>query len=253
MHLHSIFRVTTPFAILTSYDQWRICWLDNDDSNALAATSKLDQLARYRTPTKGEDTAKEKVGNERDQGIDDHAGNVELGNKPPSPTPPPTPSRAKGTLGLQDVDQDGIDDEEAVDTTGRTFCGTIVMPWNHQALPVLLASVIQKMMRARQLPEPTVLRLANATTSTWKEAPSFGDLRFNLCISPSVSNFFLWEDLGHGADGKAFLVSGGTKGAVGVLKFFYSDEKDKEAEHEKDMWMRGLLTSRTCGSNRSRR
>ena len=47
--------------------------------------------------------------------------------------------------------------------------------------------------------------------------------------------FFLWEDLGHGADGKAFLVSGGTKGAVGVLKFFFTDAESK-AKHELRMW-----------------
>ena len=47
--------------------------------------------------------------------------------------------------------------------------------------------------------------------------------------------FFLWEDLGHGADGKAFLVSGGTKGAVGVLKFFFRDA-ETNAKHELHMW-----------------
>jgi len=41
-----------------------------------------------------------------------------------------------------------------------------------------------------------------------------------VCIAGAVKNFFLLEDLGHGADGRAFLVSGGTKRAVGVLKFF---------------------------------
>eukprot|EP00977_Amphora_coffeiformis_P001894 scaffold362_cov176-Amphora_coffeaeformis.AAC.20 len=46
---------------------------------------------------------------------------------------------------------------------------------------------------------------------------------------------FLWEDLGRGADGRAFLVSGGTKGAVGVLKFFFQDPEQK-AMHEERMW-----------------
>jgi hypothetical protein len=44
-----------------------------------------------------------------------------------------------------------------------------------------------------------------------------------------VKNFYLWEDLGHGADGRAFLVSGGTRGAVGVLKFFF--QGDPEAKN----------------------
>lgn len=60
-------------------------------------------------------------------------------------------------------------------------------------------------------------------------------MNFDLCVSMAVSNFYLWEDLGHGADGRAFLVSGGTKGAVGVLKFFYKDE-DVSAEHERQIW-----------------
>ena len=34
MHLHSIFRVNTPFAILTCYNQWRVCWLHKTDSIA---------------------------------------------------------------------------------------------------------------------------------------------------------------------------------------------------------------------------
>jgi hypothetical protein len=91
------------------------------------------------------------------------------------------------------------------------------------------------MMLARQGPEPTVLRLANETTSAWKRAPPQSSLNFDLCIAGAVKRFFLWEDLGHGADGRAFLVSGGTKGAVGVLKFFYVDAEAR-AQHEENMW-----------------
>ena len=64
---------------------------------------------------------------------------------------------------------------------------------------------------------------------------SSDELHFNLCISARVKCFFLWEDLGHGADGRAFLVSGGTKGAVGVLKFFYTDPETK-AQKEESGW-----------------
>lgn len=91
------------------------------------------------------------------------------------------------------------------------------------------------MMLAKQDTKPAVLRYANATKSAWKRAPNFDELDFNLCISAAVKCFFLWEDLGHGADGRAFLVSGGTKGAVGVLKFFYTDPVTK-AQHEASMW-----------------
>ena len=50
-----------------------------------------------------------------------------------------------------------------------------------------------------------------------------------------MKNFYLWEDLGRGADGRAFLVSGGTRNAVGVLKFFNKDA-EKNARHEMQMW-----------------
>jgi len=103
----------------------------------------------------------------------------------------------------------------------------------------VLASVIKKMMIAKQGNAPTVLRLANRKTSIWKKAPQESSLNFGLCISKAVRNFLLWEDLGHGADGRAFLVSGGTKGAVGVLKFFFGSEPEtvkRKAQHELDMW-----------------
>jgi hypothetical protein len=79
------------------------------------------------------------------------------------------------------------------------------------------------------------LRVANATTSVWKRAPEKNSLRFDLCISKTVKWFYLWEHLGDGTDGKAFLVSGGEKGAVGVLKMFFNDA-EKSAEHEKEVW-----------------
>jgi hypothetical protein len=202
MHLHSIFRVTTPFAILTCYEKWRICWLDKKDSNDLAGSDKLPE------------------------------------HKASSPQPPPTPSRKRDAGRLQKVDDTEANVEEKLDEADddkHIFRGTAEMSWNDKSLTLKLASVIKKMMLARQDTEPTVLRFANATTSVWKKAPNFSSLNFELCISGAVKRFFLWEDLGHGADGRAFLVSGGTKGAVGVLKFFYFGP-EKKAQHEARMW-----------------
>ena len=83
------------------------------------------------------------------------------------------------------------------------------------------------MMLAQQGTSPLILRLANEETSAWKKAPEWRSLNFSLCISTCVKNYFFWEDLGRGADGRAFLVSGGSKGAVGVLKFFFKDAETK--------------------------
>jgi hypothetical protein len=215
MHLHSIFRVNTPFAILTCYNQWRICWLNEPDSIARAGIDKLPaEPSLYQTPVK-----------------------QNLGDKPPSPQPPPTPSRKRGVGRLQEVDvaESDAENDLGTDDEARTFCGTTVMKWNDKSLPAVLASLIKKMMLARQGAEPTVLRLANATTSVWKKAPQQTSLNFDRCISGAVRNFYLWEDLGHGADGRAFLVSSGTRGAVGVLKFFFQDPEAK-AQYEEKMW-----------------
>ena len=229
MHLRSIFRVNTPFALLTCYEKWRICWLNEQDSNELARMSNFPTRNPYETPTK-----------ESLFEVDNLFPGNKLEDNTPSPQLPPTPSRKKGILGLQRVDDESNEEVKwnIADYEERTFCSTNIMDWQDRSLPIVLASVIKKMMLARQGTEPTVLRLANERTSAWKRAPPQSKLNFNLCISCAVKNFFLWEDLGHGADGRAFLVSGGTKGAVGVLKFFYGHPEDAEAKakHEEKMW-----------------
>ena len=226
LHLRSIFRVDNPFAILTCYEKWRICWLDEPESNRRAALDRLPEPVAYVTPVKPK------------QNLVNALEDMDLEDEKESPPLPQTPSRAKGPGRLQSVDgaRSAVCDEDlGADDDPRTFCGTKVMEWDDRALPVVLASVIKKMMLARQEGTPTVLRLANEMTSAWKRAPSQSTLDFGLCISSAVKNFFLWEDLGHGADGRAFLVSGGTKGAVGVLKFFFRDPEVK-AQHEESMW-----------------
>jgi hypothetical protein len=193
MHLHSLFRVKTPFAILTSFEQWRICWLDTAESNKLARAQELHAPSPYETPVKPKKDVADK--------------------DEPSPQPPPTPSRGIDVGQLRDVDVVGSSEEEnVVDAKDREFCGTNVLSWDDKTLPFQLASVIKKMMIAKQDTKPAVLRYANATKSAWKRAPSFDELDFDLSISARVKCFFLWEDLGHGADGRAFLFQSQDRG-----------------------------------------
>ena len=226
VHLSSLFCVSTPFAILTSYEEWRICWLDDRTSNELARTDKLPKRCAYVTPVK------------QKQNLDNALVGMIIETKTDSPLLPATPSRVQGCVPLPVVDDSKPppkDEEVGKDDYSRTFCGTESIQWNNQELPLVLASVIRKMMLARQEGTPTVLQLANEATSAWKRAPAFDNLRFDFCISAAVKKFFFWEDLGTGADGRAFLVSGGTKNAVGVLKFFFTDA-ERKANHEKQMW-----------------
>ena len=218
VHLRSIFRVDHPFAILTSYEEWRICWLNDNERYEL---TELPVHGPPHTPVKTKTTGESKSC-EKDKD---------------SPALPQTPSRQQGVGKLQkDNENDSDVSQNFDDDDNREFCATEVINWQDGTLPKILVSVIQKMMISQLLDtNPTVLRLANATTSAWKKAPDRSTLNFDLFISKSVKNFFLWEDLGTGADGRAFLVSGGTKGAVGVLKFFHKDA-ERKALYEERMW-----------------
>lgn len=214
VHLRSIFRVDHPFAILTCYEEWRICWLKD---NQRCDLTDLPAHCPPRTPMK---TTEESKVRER--------------NSPPLPQ---TPSRQ---LGVGKLQKDSENDSDVIqgfdDDDNREFCATRVINCQDGMLPKILVSVVRKMMITQRLyTNPTVLRYANAITSAWKRAPDRATLNFDLFISKSVKNFFLWEDLGTGADGRAFLVSGGTKGAVGVLKFFHKDTEQR-ASHEELMW-----------------
>jgi hypothetical protein len=52
MHLRSLFGVRQVFGILTSYDEWRVCWLPDDESDELAAADSLPEAPVFETPTK---------------------------------------------------------------------------------------------------------------------------------------------------------------------------------------------------------
>lgn len=198
-HLRSVLRVDVPFVILTSYEEWRVCWLDNEPSNERAASSS-DATIPYRLP-------------------------------------PAAPSRMNAITGTLPKTDHSTDAEAVMgnDDEPRIVCGTRVFRWNDAELPLLLASGIWKMMLSRQEAFPLVLRLATETSSMWKKAPEWKSLGFSLCISRLVKHFFVWEDLGTGTEGKAFLVSGGTNGAVRVLKFFFETTKIK-ARKEESRW-----------------
>ena len=175
----------------------------------------------------------------RKQNLVNALQDMQVEEKKDSPTLPPTPSRMIGTKYLQKVSVTSghmESGELGCNNKVRVFCSTNVLEWDDRKLPVLLASLIKKMMLARQMDRPPVLWLANERSSIWKKAPMQSSLDFDLCISSAVKKFFLLEDLGHGADGRAFLVSGGTKGAIGVLKFFFQYPEQQKALHEERMW-----------------
>jgi hypothetical protein len=206
--------------------------LDVEDSNDVAARDVLPgKLDSFTTPEK-----RRGLSAFGDMTLADAPGTSPASGT--SPEPPATPSRQRDVGCLQSVAEDNDLDTAAIDDASRLFCGTKVFNWNDPTLPAVLVSTVKKMLLAKQRPvddQPTVLRLANETSCAWKKAPPRDNLKFNRCISKAVQNFYFWEYLGNGADGKAFLVSGGTHGAVGVLKFFYADAPER-ANQEASTW-----------------
>ena len=153
MHLQSIFRINKPFAILTSYEEWRTCWLDYND---LAAANTLPAITPHETPVKQKSEISEEDVLEEDGS---------------SPLPPPTSSRTVGVCNLPEDDETDDECKISEDDQQRVILGTEVIQWNDKSLPVMLESVIRKMMASQQLAYPAVLRVANAQMSFWKNTP----------------------------------------------------------------------------------
>jgi hypothetical protein len=246
MHLRSVFRVSTPFAILSSYNQWRLCWLDDAPSNMLAAMTELPESTPYQTPSKRKrDDASKLPDAKRSKHA--AAGDTPTSRRRRELTPPPTPSsavkpvRLSDPQGEEDGPAEGPDDEEKHEE--RILCVSPVVGSDSEDLPVILLSVFTKMTLIKThkvkheagLMVSERLRLANATGFSWKKATYPNGLDFGSFIGAGVTNFFFWEELGRGASGKVYLVSGGAKGSVGVIKFFFNDKK-AAAKSEQEWW-----------------
>jgi hypothetical protein len=225
MHVRTVFRVSTPFAILTSYAQWRVCWLDDATSVHIASQTEYPPLSPYTTPLK------------RSRGGTQNQD---------SRTAPPTPSAGLGPVALLQPDEDEQEDKspsDVEDASTRMLCASKVYEASDPMLPLLLATVFQKMaltgtnkiqhVEGKEI--TAVLRLAHPKGFQWKRVTYPRGLQFGSFLSKAISNFFFWEELGSGAHGKTYLVSGGS-GSVGVLKFFYGMERGGQAEEECKWW-----------------
>lgn len=80
-----------------------------------------------------------------------------------------------------------MDDEDlGVDDDPSNFCVTEVIEWNDRKPLMILASMMKKMMLARQEGTLRVLRLADETTFAWQKAPQQASSNFDgsVHISP---------------------------------------------------------------------
>jgi hypothetical protein len=250
MHLRTTFRVTTPLAILTCYNQWRVCWLDDNESNSVAAMPALPQAEPYATPRdKKRKQPQATASAPAPKKLKQSDFHTPLKLKPSadrSPrTPPLTPSSEVQPVRMCPVEDEVVEGEEEVaeEKVERVLCVSPVVQWDDPKLPWLLMSVFQKMSLAKTRPVKhesgvqvsEVLRLATPKGFRWERATYASGLDFGTFVARAQQNFFIWEELGRGASGKVYLVSGGKRGCVGVVKFFFH-ERDCTLEAEQNWW-----------------
>jgi hypothetical protein len=231
MHIRSLFGVREVFSILTSYDEWRVCWLPDDESDKLAVAESLPEVRVFETPTKAKN------------------GPSEIATKDDNPTLV-SPSKNITAHRCDIADDENFAVEESDQQTRRVLCGSAIWKLedaNDGALFRFVSSILTKMDRSSVVPRDLspgtrvegIIRVVTPTTYLWKHVKHEQGLQWDKYPRQGVERFYIWDDLGHGIDGRALLAST-AGGAVCVLKFFFlkahEDDMRIKAERELQLW-----------------
>ena len=240
MRLQNFAGMKAAFGIITSYKEWRIVWLDDEESKRLAK-KPVFQSKEPATPL----NQKTNSNTER--------------------TSPPTPARQ-----LSDIhpittgdDQNAAkndnnnNDENADNNDGdivkRILLGTKIYSWDDKGLISVLISVILKMQVAElsrvplqhpfeRMKERTLLVFTKGENGTtyWKPAPNLSkkNVKWDLVPRNDCKNLFAVCDLGSGARARCWICCTAS-GHVCVMKFYLYTKNAKEtAMEEKKVWDR---------------
>jgi hypothetical protein len=239
--LSSFYGAQEAFGILTTYRKWRVCWMDDDASKALARKGVLLELEEREPQTPVRSNAR--------------------GGTSSSPEgATPSKQAAVHSLDLTLKEVPGIDEESqeadnvaeaAVEGGVRILCASRVYDIeqgdDQNSLFMLLASAVWKMWESRHVPLPDPFdRLNERTLLKFTRESFFWERIGKVGVKPqwdkvptkSASSVFAVEDLGHGAEGRCWLVCSQT-GRVAVLKFFREHDAEKAhtaAQTEKRYW-----------------
>ena len=204
------------FGILTTYKEWRVCWLDNDESNKLAGKTPKEFL-EPRTPVKEPDKEKKK-------------------SSPPGLTPSKKLEQSHTIEGLGD-DQDSEVEE---DKTGRKLIATRVWFVKENVFN-LVGSALWKMNDAEfcadRIEAAQMVIQVTEDTLYWCRRPDAAkNENLQWTKVPNASRLLLVEDLGVGSSGRVWLVCS-SSGLVGVLKFCILEfEQNSHLEKELERW-----------------
>ncbi|KAL6071676.1 Protein kinase domain-containing protein [Balamuthia mandrillaris] len=184
MALRSFSGLRYVFGILTTYEQWRVCWLP--DANQLAQAEELPPPVERR---------------------------FQLWS-----FLPPTPQWVADS-NLPDQNKDKVQHRDE-----RQFYATPLYSCTHPSLPLILTSAVRKMERSPMQPAPSIHYLMEGTgllakrdMFCWAEK-SLIDIVFGVELTDEDNVFWLLADLHGGADGNVLLAST-PQGKGCVVKF----------------------------------
>ena len=221
------------FGIVTTYQEWRVCWMENADSVKLAETTPVEDAeeSEPQTPVK------------------------EAGEKDKTSPVGQTPSKKSFTvhkLDLQGKDEEDTDEEDTVDkvekdTAERTMKSTRVWSVDENVFN-LVGSALWKMnetsMDVSRIGEGQMVIQVTEETFFWCKRPKAAAIdKLQWARVPRAKNVLLLEDLGVGRSGRVWLVCSAS-GLVGVLKFSVvtgmgerlEDLRKKHVETELEGW-----------------
>jgi hypothetical protein len=222
------------YGILTTYDEWRICWLEDTDDDARSTDMPAAPAAT--------DEPRQAVPNLFD-GL---------------PLWPFTKEMVRADIPCEVMTQLQLSTSgnsaggAAATEPKRRFFATEVIKRSDTNLVAVLASVLIKMASSpskpvtEQLDDKRRYRTVDGGQWRWTKL-AVERCTFQRWINPSVSKYSLLAPLGHGASARAYLALGGE--AVCVLKFplhaTTTESRQQELTRWKKIWGADLVKEQT--------
>ena len=196
------------YGILTSYEEWRICWLSDSDEHAITPTTIPEMNSSNHSFT-----------------IWDFL--------PPIPTWQSTQHVPELPLATGDF---------SPPQNNRKFSCSASYRWNDSNLPKILATAVCKMASSRVTP-PTFESISNKRFALcptpdkyiWSTRPSKKVVNFEVFPDASSEDFYLLADLHGGSDGHAWLACS-SSGRGCVVKSYEGSDCKQMADSESRLW-----------------
>jgi hypothetical protein len=244
LHLPNFYGAKQMIGIVTTYREWRVCWLDNEETNILMEANVVLETGP---------TTPQKV-----------ASDGKKNGSPPGLTP------SKKRTNYHSISQTEEDEDDAVEVISKPskremFASRIWNIENENVFP-LVASALLKMSCVNhegfkhpfdQLEKRSLLRL-DETSFYWDrlDAKKVGFGKWDCVPNVATKNLYLLEDLGTGVTGHVWLACS-VGGAVCVLKFMCDERESPSVLEEECKWWhtiypslaKNVRTAQFCGRN----